>query len=363
MPLYIGDYLAATAHLDAQESGAYLHLLMHAWKNGALPSDPARLRMIARIPEHAWSNAWETLRQFFTLQDGQLVQGRLEEIRSEWTGKKKNASEKASRAARKRWGDARSMPQALPEHSPSPSPLTTEREREAGEAAAADVMTEPAAPATAAPAPPAQPAEDLQPVVAQIILAHPRARLRNWTQQDIPYADRIATLAALRHEAEVAHAPPLEAGLQLLELVEGIAQHVPEGEWRYLKDIAEFMRLREYRVKPEHLTRNGNGGAHAPTQPNRTNGGARPSPNSERRARSREGIWAAAEYFAGAGGDRADGAGGGPVPAPGAGSADHPDVHGGVAGDGGGLRGKPPGRVVEGHFARAGEAELLSHAQ
>ena len=43
MPLYVADYLADTAHLGATESGAYLHLIMHQWQCGFLPSDERAL--------------------------------------------------------------------------------------------------------------------------------------------------------------------------------------------------------------------------------------------------------------------------------------------------------------------------------
>lgn len=31
MPLYIGDFIADTAHLSAEETGAYILLIMHYW--------------------------------------------------------------------------------------------------------------------------------------------------------------------------------------------------------------------------------------------------------------------------------------------------------------------------------------------
>ena len=127
MPLYIGDYLAATAHLDAQESGAYLHLLMHSWKNGSLPSEPEALRRICRISADAWSNAWAVLKPFFDFaEDGTPSQGRLEKIRGEWSGKKEKATEKAHKAAEARWSrDASSNAQAMHKPCPSPSPTPT----------------------------------------------------------------------------------------------------------------------------------------------------------------------------------------------------------------------------------------------
>ncbi len=122
MPLYIGDYLAATAHLGATESGAYLHLLMHQWKNGRLPSDVEGLRRIAKVDKDAWSIAWALLESFFDHAQGFPVQMRMEEIREEWKAKQMKAKEKAEKAAAARWGkDAPSIPQAIPKQCPSSS--------------------------------------------------------------------------------------------------------------------------------------------------------------------------------------------------------------------------------------------------
>lgn len=128
LPLYIGDYLADTAHLSTEQSGAYLHLLMHSWKSGPLPGDLDVLRRITRLSEDAWSNAWPMLKKFFMQNDsGNFVQGRLEIERAVWGAKKTVSIEKARFAAIARWergksSDAPSMPQAMLEQCPSPPP-------------------------------------------------------------------------------------------------------------------------------------------------------------------------------------------------------------------------------------------------
>jgi uncharacterized protein YdaU (DUF1376 family) len=137
MPLYIGDYLADTQHLSAEQSGAYLHLLMHSWKVGPLPADLEALRRIARVEKDAWSIAWTALVSFFKpSDDGGLIQPRLEVERAAWGAKKAESVAKARDAANKRWQQARetdasgnppSNAQAMLERcpSPSPSPLKT----------------------------------------------------------------------------------------------------------------------------------------------------------------------------------------------------------------------------------------------
>lgn len=65
MPLYIGDYLGDTAHLNAMQHGAYLLLLMHYWANGSLPKDDPSLARIAHVSLKWWLRRYRAVMQQF----------------------------------------------------------------------------------------------------------------------------------------------------------------------------------------------------------------------------------------------------------------------------------------------------------
>lgn len=65
MPLYVADYLADTAHLRAAESGAYIHLIMHYWRNGGLPDDDRQLALIARMNDEEWGRTRPLIEPLF----------------------------------------------------------------------------------------------------------------------------------------------------------------------------------------------------------------------------------------------------------------------------------------------------------
>jgi uncharacterized protein YdaU (DUF1376 family) len=65
MPLYVADYLADTAHLGATESGAYLHLIMHYWLKGSLPTDHIQLAKISRMSLKQFKRVVPILAPFF----------------------------------------------------------------------------------------------------------------------------------------------------------------------------------------------------------------------------------------------------------------------------------------------------------
>jgi uncharacterized protein YdaU (DUF1376 family) len=66
MPLFWGDFLANTMHLSAQEAGAYLFLIAHAWEHdGVIPGEKVRLARIAHIRQDQWNRVWFALEKFF----------------------------------------------------------------------------------------------------------------------------------------------------------------------------------------------------------------------------------------------------------------------------------------------------------
>ena len=80
MQLYVSDYLADTAHLTAQQHGAYMLLLMNYWQRGkALDNSNERLSHVARLSPEEWADAKPTLEEFFIVENNVWSHARVED--------------------------------------------------------------------------------------------------------------------------------------------------------------------------------------------------------------------------------------------------------------------------------------------
>ena len=86
MQLYVSDYLADTAHLTAQQHGAYMLLLMNYWQKGRpLDNTNERLQYVARLSPEEWEANKAILAEFFWI-DGETwehtrIETDLEKVR------------------------------------------------------------------------------------------------------------------------------------------------------------------------------------------------------------------------------------------------------------------------------------------
>jgi uncharacterized protein YdaU (DUF1376 family) len=80
LPLSTDAYLADTRHLTAEEHGAYLLLLMMAWRSPdcRLPDDDVKLARWASVTPRVWKRLKPTVMAFWTLVDGYWSQKRLD---------------------------------------------------------------------------------------------------------------------------------------------------------------------------------------------------------------------------------------------------------------------------------------------
>ena len=78
MPLYIGEYLQHTQHLNTEQHGAYLMLIMHAWTSGdgSLPNDDIQLAVIARLSISAWRKHRDVIMPLLLVEGDRLVSKR-----------------------------------------------------------------------------------------------------------------------------------------------------------------------------------------------------------------------------------------------------------------------------------------------
>lgn len=78
MPLYIADYLRKTMHLNRDQHGGYLLLLMACWdRGGRLPNDAGQLAGIVRASPAEWKKLAPVLLPFFEIEGEFLVQRRV----------------------------------------------------------------------------------------------------------------------------------------------------------------------------------------------------------------------------------------------------------------------------------------------
>jgi uncharacterized protein YdaU (DUF1376 family) len=69
MPLYIGDFIADTMHLNATETGMYVRLLLHCWQHTVIPRDDRQLAMIAHCDARQWRRHRDAVLAFFSVMD------------------------------------------------------------------------------------------------------------------------------------------------------------------------------------------------------------------------------------------------------------------------------------------------------
>jgi uncharacterized protein YdaU (DUF1376 family) len=104
LPLWTDSYLADTMHLDCVESGAYLHLLIAAWRSPdcMLPDDDKRLARFAKCSTRQWAKIKPVVMAFWTLDEHKWSQKRLLKERFYVTAKREQQSQAGKVSALKR---------------------------------------------------------------------------------------------------------------------------------------------------------------------------------------------------------------------------------------------------------------------
>lgn len=123
LPLYVGDFLAATLYWRGEQRALYLLLLSYQWASGPLPSDLTELAQSVHFEPKQFAKLWKTIgKKFIQTKEG-WVNSRLEEHRVRAAQISTGNRARAKHAAEQRWSsapsNARSMLNGYSKHSSS----------------------------------------------------------------------------------------------------------------------------------------------------------------------------------------------------------------------------------------------------
>jgi len=103
LPLFTDAFIADTTHLTAEETGAYLMLLMVAWRRPgcSLPDDDTSLARWARVSAKTWARIRPRVMAFWALDEaGEWVQSRLSQEKLRASQRASVARENGTRGGR-----------------------------------------------------------------------------------------------------------------------------------------------------------------------------------------------------------------------------------------------------------------------
>ena len=105
LPLFTDAFIADTIHLNAAQTGAYLMLLMCAWrsKDCTIPNDDKILARFSRMSPKEWAANRDVILSFWDLNDdGEYFQKRLTDERSYANDRRDQATRAGKASAKKR---------------------------------------------------------------------------------------------------------------------------------------------------------------------------------------------------------------------------------------------------------------------
>ena len=102
---YPRDWLASSSvrRMTLAERGAYIDLLAYAWQDGGFPDDDAEIARMLQVSTSVWRKLARRVRPRFEVQDGRLINARLECVRAEQAAYRERRANAGRSGAAKRW--------------------------------------------------------------------------------------------------------------------------------------------------------------------------------------------------------------------------------------------------------------------